>query len=182
MDTQTTTAHRNESMRDDSNNTNTDHPKPPLELVCAQVALSLVACAAAGAAPSAVAAVCVLALGVPHGALDHVLHAQLAAGRAQVPQSHSDRKTCTSDCKCEDTSECDEARRARAVAFYATYFAIMGVWAAAWALMPSATLALFLAVSAYHFGEVSCGSCDCGCCMACNAFDLVSCSLVCPPT
>lgn len=80
----------------------------------------------------------VLLLGVtviPHGALDHIVFYQL--------YNNQYRKDSFKGI-------------IHKVIFYAHYLSIMALWGISWQYQMSITFLIFLGLSAYHFGEVTC--------------------------
>lgn len=68
----------------------------------------------------------VLVIGIPHGAIDHIMAAELYS----LNQTLKDH-----------------------LLFYASYLLVMIVIGALWIFLPEAGMALFLAISIYHFGQ-----------------------------
>ncbi len=68
----------------------------------------------------------VLLLGIPHGAIDHLV----ASDVYQLDASLKDQAT-----------------------FYAAYMAVMALYATLWVLFPAVSLILFLLFAVYHFGQ-----------------------------
>lgn len=76
----------------------------------------------------------ILLIGIPHGAIDHVLYENCARNLPRKSGIH-----IAAD---------------HILYFYWNYLMIMAIWAAVWITIPEAALLSFLVVSAYHFGEV----------------------------
>jgi Brp/Blh family beta-carotene 15,15'-monooxygenase len=68
----------------------------------------------------------VLVIGIPHGAIDHIMAAELYS----LNQTLKDH-----------------------LLFYASYLLVMIIIGALWIFLPEAGMALFLAISIYHFGQ-----------------------------
>ena len=79
-----------------------------------------------GQLPGTGVALLVIALGIPHGAADHLIY------RARHPQSSTVRSLLD---------------------FSLYYLLLILAYALLWVLLPTVALVLFLAVSAYHFGQ-----------------------------
>ena len=79
-------------------------------------------------------------LGIPHGAIDHIIYYQICR---QNPSS----RVHTQDLP-------GRSEIGWRLGFYWNYLLIMAVWAISWLFFPSCTLFVFLVISAYHFGEV----------------------------
>ena len=79
-------------------------------------------------------------LGIPHGAIDHIIYYQICRQNpsSRVNAQGSDRSI----------------EIGKRLGFYWNYLLIMKVWAFSWYFCPTVTLVVFLAISAYHFGEV----------------------------
>lgn len=67
------------------------------------------------------AVVFIALLGIPHGAIDHIIYL--------------------------------EGTQSNPLKFYSFYFGLMGVYTIAWIFLPTWSMAAFLALSAYHFGQ-----------------------------
>lgn len=81
---------------------------------------------------------CIVILGIPHGALDHILYYALATQRKSLPDEKWKRAGAWIP----------------ALFFYVNYITIMMLWAALWDYKPNIAFWSFLGVSSYHFGEV----------------------------
>ncbi|KAI8923595.1 beta-carotene 15,15'-dioxygenase-domain-containing protein [Entophlyctis helioformis] len=129
--------------------------------IAATIAITAVACAA----PPAVYAMLrtpimlllVLALGIPHGAFDHVMHEHLQHIRHRTSRSDRSHGALqlhgTTAARHGTPTGSWLASMPSMAAMYTTYLLIMAAWSLSWTVAPSLTLAAFLAVSAFHFGE-----------------------------
>ncbi|KAL2915001.1 hypothetical protein HK105_205545 [Polyrhizophydium stewartii] len=128
-----------------------------------QIAATCAVIVLAAAAPAAlydalkqpIMAVCVLCFGIPHGALDHIIFAHLWADSqsSRPPLSESSAQPAPDAATGEHGDASTPEHTLQAGIFFGTYFSIMCAWVIGWLFAPLATLAAFLAVSAYHFGE-----------------------------
>lgn len=78
----------------------------------------------------------ILILGIPHGALDHILYYNLLKARSRDQKSTDHVITPM-----------------HIFQFYSNYLIIMLLWASSWFLFPDIAFWAFLAVSCFHFGE-----------------------------
>jgi Brp/Blh family beta-carotene 15,15'-monooxygenase len=79
--------------------------------------------------------ICILGLGISHGALDHILYYELENRRKELPETKQ------------------YGEWIRPLFFYINYLIIMIIWSALWDTQPQVAFWAFLVVSSYHFGE-----------------------------
>jgi hypothetical protein len=84
-------------------------------------------------------------IGIPHGALDHILYSALESAR----NKKRDVKV-KSDSKNKNHSKW----MIPVACFYVNYLMIMIIWASVWYINSTIAFWAFLAISCYHFGEV----------------------------
>ena len=98
---------------------------------------------------------CIAILGIPHGALDHILYSALELQkRSLVGQSDSLREKLIPDEKDDESRLFRYQSAIVATCFYLNYLLIMCGWALLWYFNPDLAFWSFLVVSSYHFGEV----------------------------
>lgn len=107
------------------------HSDKRLNLVTAGTALAFILGAflfpsALDAASIWIVVLSVLVIGIPHGAIDHIMAAELYS----LNQTLKDH-----------------------LLFYASYLIVMVIIGALWIILPEAGMALFLIISIYHFGQ-----------------------------
>lgn len=102
---------------------------------------------------------CILVLGIPHGALDHILYYKLASGAIPDSNGSQDSEAFHHFGKDGENPSTElpitKSEQSKIITFYGNYLAIMGLWAGCWAMFPDLAFWGFLTLSCYHFGEVS---------------------------
>jgi hypothetical protein len=112
---------------------------------------------------------CVICFGIPHGALDHLLFYQLIKHRVNIDTSRQLAQNVNSQCGgsglVSALSASSPPRSAQynqevtkrvilKLMFYMNYLSIMIAWGLMWAVAPVLCFWAFMAISAFHFGEV----------------------------
>lgn len=116
-------------------------------------------------------AILILAFGLPHGALDHILYHLARKNKAELQAALSKTSTDTpSKGQRPDVAKSVSSSRSRSApmatppnlkqpstihspTFYLNYLGMMSCWGISWVLWPFTSFWSFLAVSAWHFGE-----------------------------
>jgi hypothetical protein len=105
-----------------------------------------------------VCAILLLAFGLPHGALDHILYHLALKKKSELQGSTGLRNELISSTFFSKSSHsrpdhCMQASCIHSFTFYINYLGMMTCWGVSWVLWPLTSFWSFLAVSAWHFGE-----------------------------
>lgn len=99
--------------------------------------------------------ICIFVLGVPHGAIDHIvfyqmwLDSRLRAGNANANVLRESERADSVNTKDKVKENAMTPRQT----YYINYFAIMAAWWIMWKVSPTICLFAFLLNSCYHFGQ-----------------------------
>ncbi|KAJ3194862.1 hypothetical protein HK101_001753 [Irineochytrium annulatum] len=99
-------------------------------------------------------------LGIPHGALDHLLYREI---RARSTRHRGAEKQWMSGGRAESENTLVDGEDGASAAlvdarvgkwmFYGNYVGIMIAWGLLWSMAPVGAFAIFMALSAFHFGQ-----------------------------